>query len=136
MSNLRATEYDAKEIVLRGGKNVPVKKTITPIENLHSKFNAASNSNSRGANINAAVIERKIDAGELGAPAVISRADANIMLNARTKSGLSRAELARQLNIPDTIIRDIENGSIRLDSKTKAQIRTIGRKIGNPTLSF
>ena len=134
--NPRVTEYDSKTIILRGGKSVPVKPTITPIENLQSKFNAGSNSNSRGVNINAAAIERKIDAGELGAPAVISRTDANIMLNARTKSGLSRTELARQLSIPETIIRDIENGSIRLDSKTKAQIRTIARKIGNPTLTL
>lgn len=136
MANPRVTDYDSKTIILHGGKNVPVKRTITPIENLQSKFNAASNSNSRGANINASVIERKIEAGEIGAPAVISRSDANIMLNARTTAKITRTQLAQKLNIPETIIRDIENGTIRLDGKTKAQIRTIARNIGNPTLSF
>lgn len=136
MANPHVTDYDFKTIILHGSKNVPVKRTITPIENIHSKFNAATNSNSRGANINAAAIERKIESGEIGAPAVISRSDANVMLNARTTAKITRAQLAQKLSIPETIIRDIENGTIRLDSKTKAQIRTIARNIGNPTLSF
>lgn len=79
----------------------------TSTATIEKKIN--SGKNTQGNSINAAVIERKLDEGELPIPKISAALKAQIS-QARQEKGWTQKQLAAACNLTENLVKDYENG--------------------------
>jgi len=123
------SSYDSRTIILHG-KNIK-KNTITPADQLETKFGAKKNTQS--VIPYAKKIEAAIDEGVAAGPPKIPKELSHLIQTTRLEKGYkTQKDLAQAVTSPNVTaneIQQMENGTMILNPQNRQKVQAVGRRL-------